>query len=608
MNRSPLSAARLGLAALIIATAALVGFAKSRAIPLPPSQPESPADVPMGPGLPAEAGSSNLSDTLPGGLDASPVLNAMASEMRRSMEGLRIKGRAKPYFLSYLLWDVESRQMEASLGSSEISDADRQQYVEVDLRVGGYDEDQTNFQGGIVFGPRLRAPLPQENDTNLLRQSLWAATDARFKVAVELLAQKRAFRANHHQKENLPDFSRQEVLRRIRRESRTPPDTAKAAALGKELSRYLAEHAWLLESRVAFQYYYTTFYYVDSEGARYIETVKEHTFLASIFTQAADGAPLWDYLRIATRDPMPLGEGSMSAAALKDSLAPLIARLRQLRKSAPLANYRGPVLFTGTAAGELINKALLAPQGRLREPLGAGAEPNFLISLRNRKLFPTEVTILDTPSLSTWNGRSLFGHYSLDHQGQPAKDIILVKNGRVKDFLLGKVPVLEGAPHASNGHWRYGGGFPGVTLVRSSQPQPEGELKARLRRMGEDEGTGYGLVVSKLLDQDAFKLLRHPLAAQLAATDGMGGQGSFALSAPCNFDMLDARTGKTIPVRGLSFPVIDSKSLRDIVGVGDVPHLHEPQAAFSLLCPPLLFSLLDMKGSRSSQPRPPYLP
>src|SRR5690606_33261670 len=230
-------AVRLALSALAIAAAALAGFAESRAMPLPP--PQAPVDMPEGPGIPDEGGFSNPGDTLRAGLDSSPVLNAMASEIRRSMEGLRIKGRAKPYFLSYLLWDVESRQMEASLGSSGISDADRQQYAEVDLRVGGYDEDNTNFQGGIVFGPRLRAPLPQENDTNLLRQSLWAATDARFKVAVELLAQKRAFRANHSEKKSLPDFSRQEVLRRIRRESRTPPDTARASALGRELSGYL---------------------------------------------------------------------------------------------------------------------------------------------------------------------------------------------------------------------------------------------------------------------------------------------------------------------------------------------------------------------------------
>jgi hypothetical protein len=210
--------------------------------------------------------------------------------------------------------------------------------------------------------------------------------------------------------------------------------------------------------------------------------------------------------------------------------------------------------------------------------------------------------------MAAWEGRSLYGHYLLDQQGQPAEDIVLIQDGRVKDFLLGKVPVLNAKGHKSNGHWRYGGGFPGVTLLRSSSPVPEDQIKAKLGAMSMDEGTGYGLIVSKMLDEDAYKLLRHPLAAQLAVTDGLDGRGSFTLTPPCEADMLDARTGKVTPVRGLSFPSLDSKSLRDIAAVGDRPHLLEPQAAFSVLCPSLLFSLLDLKGSHKTQPRLPYIP
>src|SRR6185369_17508081 len=240
-------------------------------------------------------------------------------------------------------------------------------------------------------------------------------------------------------------------------------------ALGEALSGWLGTFPWLLESRVGYQYYYTTFYYVDSEGARLIETVKEHTLLVSLFTQAKDGAPLWDYLRIATRDPLPLGEGPTALAALKDSLQPLLKRMDHLRTAEPLANYRGPILFTDHAAGELLTKALLAPQAHLREPSGSMSEPTFLVSLEGRKLFPGEITVTDAPSMAAYEGRSLFGHYEVDQQGQPGQDIVLVQNGRVKDFLLGKVPVLKAKGHASNGHWRYGGGFPGVTVLRSSK-------------------------------------------------------------------------------------------------------------------------------------------
>ena len=600
---------RRGAALLVLTVGLSAGLAaagKDIAVPVRPPEPHAPVDMPGAPK--AASGSANVTDTATARLDASPVLRAMAHELKRSMDSLRIKGRPRPYFISYLLWDVESHRMQASMGSCEMSDDDRQHMADVDLRVGDYNEDNTDFQGGIVFGPRLRLPLPQENDTNLLRLSLWAATDAKYKVAVEMLAQKRAFLANHSGRDSLPDFSRQKVLTRYRAEPRTPPDTAKTAKLGRELSSYLGGFPWLLESRVGYQYYYTTFHYVDSDGARFIETVKEHTLTVALFTQATDGSPMWDYLRISARDPLPLGDGALSLAALKDSLAPILKRLEYLRTAAPLANYRGPVLFTGQAAGELLNKALLAPQARLREPAGTGAEPNFMVSLSGRKLFPNEVTVIDTPSMAAWQGRSLFGNYLLDQQGQPAEDIVLVKDGRVKDFFQGKVPILKGKGHKSNGHWRYGGGFPGVTLLRSSKPMSDADLRAKLGSLGVDEGTGYGLIVAKVVDDDAFKLLRHPLAAHLAVTDGLDGHGSFSLTPPCEVDRYDARTGKVTPVRGLSFPSLDTKSLRDISAIGDHPHLHEPQASFSVLCPSLLFTLLDLKGSRATQPRLPYIP
>jgi hypothetical protein len=579
---------------------------KQGAAPARAPAPHAPVDVPAAPA--PGVGSANPSDSTEVSLAGSPMLKAMAHELKRSMDSLRIKGRPRPYFISYLVWDVESSRMQASLGSCEMTDEDRQHLLDVDLRVGDYRQDNSNFQGGIVFGPRLRLPMPQENDTNLLRASLWAATDAKYKVAVEALAQKRAFLANHSGDDSLPDFSRLKTSSYYHAESRTPPDTAKAKALGKDLSGWLGTYPWLLESRVGYQYYYTTFYYVDSEGARLIETVKEHTLLVALFTQAKDGAPMWDYLRIATRDPLPLGEGPTSLAALKDSLAPILKRLERLRTAAPLANYRGPVLFTGHAAGELLTKALLSPQARLREPAGTLSEPNFMVSLAGRKLFPGEVTVTDSPSMATWQGRSLFGHYRLDHQGQPAQDIVLVQDGRVKDFLLGKVPVFKAKGHDSNGHWRYGGGFPGVTVLRSSKPTTEAGMRSRLGALGADEGTGYGLIVAKVVDDDAFKLLRHPLAAQLASSEGLDGRGSFSLTPPCEVDMLDSRTGQVTPVRGLSFPAIDTKSLRDIAAVGDAPWLHEPQAAYTVLCPSLLFNLLDLKGSRSNQPHLPYIP
>ena len=161
----------------------------------------------------------------------------MGSELKRSMDSLRMGGGPPPYFLSYLLWDVESYRMQASLGACELAAQEDQRLVEVDLRVGSYRHDNTNFQGGIVFGPRLRLPMPQENDTALIKLALWAATDAKYKVALEQLAQKRAFLENQAGKDTLPDFTRQKVLVQRQAEPRTPPDTAKVVRAGQGTQR-----------------------------------------------------------------------------------------------------------------------------------------------------------------------------------------------------------------------------------------------------------------------------------------------------------------------------------------------------------------------------------
>jgi len=538
----------------------------------------------------------------------SGLIMAMGRELGRSVDSLKLPGLPGPYFISYLLWDMDGFETQASLGSVEKSGRDRQLMLDADLRVGDYRLDNSLYQGGFVFGPTLRSPLPRSGDTLLLRQAIWSLTDARYKVALEMLAQKKAFMSQTREREKLPDFSRQRVLRQIDRDKRFDPDTAAWSGLCRRLSARLIDYPHILESRVAFQHYYTSFYYVDSEGSAYIISLQEHTLVASLLTQAEDGTPLWDFFRLADRDSLVLNPwpGDAFESRIADSLTALAKRLEILIHAPTIDNYRGPVLFTGQAAGDLIHRALLLPQTRLREPLGSNSEPDFLVSLKGRRYFPKGIQVRDNPGLRAWNGHSLFGAYRFDHQGQPARRLDLVEDGRLKDFYQGKVPVFS-ARDSSNGHWRYGGGFPGVVQVTAQKTDDEKQLHRKLLALAKDEGLKQGLMVLRTVDEDAFQLLTHPLADKLPVSDPAGSPGSFAIPAPCAVDKMDVRTGKRQPVRGLVFPPLDSKSLRDIVAVGNKPYLLEPQASFSVLCPSLLFSLLDMKHPRISQPRLPYL-
>ncbi len=537
------------------------------------------------------------------------LLAAMRSELRRSVDSLRLKDHPGPYFLSYWLLDVQGYSVEASQGAIEKAAPQPLRFIDVDLRVGSYDRDQSLYEGGLVGGPRLRAPIPESDDTLLLRQAFWAETDARYKVALEQLAQKQSFLAAHQGRDALPDWSRQKVLQQRDIDSIEPPDTAAWIGLCRKLSASLAKNAWLAESRVAYQYYYITFYYVDSEGSTYIQSIQENTLLAALLCQAQDGAPLWDYFRRASRAGLPGGGrvGATSFEALRDSLDVLAQRLDQLRNTPPLEFYRGPVLFTGSAAGEVIQHALLDPQMRLREALSENSEQPFLLNLQGRKYLPDGFTVRDTPGLQSYQGHKLFGAYKFDHQGQPAEDVTLIEQGRIADFYRGKLP-LQDSIARDNGHWRYGGGFPGVVRVEAAGGIPEAALNDSLRSRTRDEGAPFGLRVSKFMDDDAVKLLRHPLAQSISYGGFAAARGSFSLPAPVEVDAVDDKTGKAMPVRGVTFNALDSKSLRDIAAVGDTAHLLEPLGSFSIICPSLLFSLLDLDGSRQAQPELPLLP
>lgn len=539
----------------------------------------------------------------------STLLVAMHSELKRSMDSLRLKDNPGPYFLSYWLLDIQGYDVEASQGAIEKAAPTPLRFIDVDLRVGSYVHDQSLYEGGLVGGSGLRAPVPESDDTLLLRQAFWAETDARYKVALEQLAQKQSFLAAHHGMDALPDWSRQKVLQQRDIDSIQPPDTAAWIELCRKLSALLAKNTWMAESRVAYQYYYITFYYVDSEGSTYIQSLQENTLLAALLCQAQDGAPLWDYLRMAARAGLPGGghTGATSYEALRDSLAGIVQRLDELRHSKPLEFYRGPVLFSGPAAGEVIQHALLDPQMQLRQALSENSEQPFLLDLQGRKYLPDNFTVRDTPGLGNYQGQALFGSYHFDHQGQPAEEVTLVDKGRLTDFYRGKLPLQISSQH-DNGHWRYGGGFPGVVQVEAPVGVPEGALLDSLRTRTDEEGAPFGLRVSKFLDDDAVKLLRHPLAQSISYGSFAASRGSFSLPAPVEMDAVDNKTGKATPVRGVFFNMVDSKSLRDIAAVGDTPHLLEPQASFSILCPSLLFSLLDLGGSHEAQPKLPLLP
>jgi hypothetical protein len=82
-----------------------------------------------------------------------PLLQAMRDEVNRSVK-LNLPNLEAPYFVQYLLDQSDSFTVSASLGALLARSRDHFRVPEVEVRVGDYKFDNTNFAGGGGGGSR----------------------------------------------------------------------------------------------------------------------------------------------------------------------------------------------------------------------------------------------------------------------------------------------------------------------------------------------------------------------------------------------------------------------------------------------------------------------
>src|ERR1700683_3594405 len=123
------------------------------------------------------------------------TLQAMHDELDRSKTRMQIPGLEKPYFIEYRLLDLDVRTITASFGALVSSTTSHNRFMEVNIRVGSYNLDNSNFISGEQFQGFLGSAgqVGVDGDYESLRQDLWLATDQAYKEAVDSLARKQGF-------------------------------------------------------------------------------------------------------------------------------------------------------------------------------------------------------------------------------------------------------------------------------------------------------------------------------------------------------------------------------------------------------------------------------
>ncbi len=508
-----------------------------------------------------------------------PVLRAMLIEMERSKTKLKLENMPAPYFIDYRLVDTDEYRGEAAFGALRNALRARVRMLRVVVRVGDYKQDSYYGAGeGVVdIGPLDDDPL-------VLRHQLWLATDRAYKAATEALTAKQAELKQFKIDQPVDDFARVPAVESIETIARLDFAPQPWLKLLEESSALYRSDPQVESLDASLRFAATNRYLVNSEGtvARNGESI--YQIHVGGRTQAADGMRLERGRSYEARDSKHLP----SKEKFLNLTNELLATLKQLRE-APVSEeeYRGPVLFLGDAAASvvasLVGPNVLGKRPRLGQngrTLGAWAT-----SYKSRVL-PDFLSVVDDPTLTSFDGQELLGHYDVDDEGVKASRVSVVENGQLMNYLVSRQPIRDFP--SSNGHGRAGAAAPpvptlGNLIVQSSQPSSMEQLKKTLLEMCEQRDLAYGYFVETLGPRLAPRLLYR----------------------------ISTKDGHEELVRGAIFGDLDTRALRNsIVAAGKEATVenHVEPVAESVASPALLFDELEVKRADTSKQKLPEYP
>lgn len=531
------------------------------------------------------------------------ILQAMRTELDRSMEELKLEDYDGPYFMAYLVTDERQNQIAASNGAvaSERGGHARNGYVEV--RCGDYELDNTRAGTGMglmfYFG-RGTNPLPIENDPIALRTALWQITDQTYKKAIRDLLTRRGEEVMKVEQEDRPDdFTPGEPHHHVDPPLDVELDEDAWRDRLRTLSALFDEHAWIESSSVVMRVEHLTQWYANSEGSEIIQEQQMWSLYAECSTTAPeDGQPI-SHVIVHNRtslDDMPSDE------ALASDIETLIAELDALRHAPVLDPYTGPALLAPDVTGVLFHEALGHRLEGERQRDDDSSGQTFAGKIGD-KVIPEFLSVIDDPTLERFNGIGVDGHYRYDQEGHPAERVPLIENGILRNYLMSRTP--NEYQTQSNGHGRSDGlhdpeARMATLIIESTMDLTEDELRQRLIEECRAQGKEFGLIV-------------RDISGGFTNTSHYGFQ-AFA-EHPRMVHRVNVETGEEQLVRGVDIVGTPLASINKIVATGGEPDLFNgfcgagsgtvPQAE---IAPWALSTEIEVQRSQTENRRPPILP
>jgi TldD protein len=512
-----------------------------------------------------------------------PLLKAMQQELDRERDLLLLPNMQRPYFIEYRLDDYQTYEAVANFGALTEEQRQHQRIVRVTVRIGDYTSDSSSSRGdGSV------ELAPEDNDPAALRYALWTTTDEAYKLALRAYATKQAQLKRFEKPPTEKDFSAAKPTVEIEpmlkleinaEEWKKRLIDASGAFMTDPALRAVAPQVQFSSARL--NGIVVNRFIVNTEGTVVRHGYSGYSANYDVNGQADDGMRLErdNGSSAATADKLE------SAAAFHKRAIDDVKSFAELR-AAPLADaedFHGPVLFSGDAATDVLNRLFVPNVEADRPEMGTTARTmGAYQSSYKARVLPEILNVVDDPRETTVDGHSVVGAYQVDDEGVPAQAVQLVDHGKLMNYLIGRTPVRDFP--SSNGHGRAAPGqgaraAAGVMIFKAVTPVPAAEMHQKLVAMAREQ------------DRDVYEV------------ETLGGELVPRVLYRVHPD------GTRQLIRGAVFDELDNRSLRsDIVAAGNDPYVNNvlgpiPQTT---VAPSLLFGDIGVKRAAEEQQKLPY--
>jgi TldD protein len=529
----------------------------------------------------------------------SPLLAVMQTELDRSVKTL---GAQNPpaYYIGYTITDTQRAEVSGSNGALLSSSENRNRWMEVSVRTGNYDLDNTHKVGqrqSQSGGPGEPAPI--DDDPEVLRRALWLETDKQYKSAAEWLIKIKTGKEVKVETEegSAPDFTHEQAHTYIGPENSIQLDRKPWEAKVRTYTKAFRDSTAVINSIVTFTAQAQNAYQVTSEGTQLQYGQIRYRLELFIQGKAPDGMDLDRYYNFDWVKPEDAPDDKAvyaASASMRKELEGLVA--------APLNEPSvGPALLTGRAAAVFFHEVFgHRAEGHRQKDV---AEGQTFAKKVGEPILPPFLSIVDDTTMRKLGPTDLLGYYEYDDEGVKAHRVTLVDHGVLKDFEMSRSP-LVGFPH-SNGHGRRQLGASPVSrqgnlIVESSKTMTNAQLRAKFIELVKEQGKPYGLLIDDIAGGFTFT--------------GRGQPQAFQVQPLVVYKVFaDGRPDEL--VRGVDIVGTPLAALTKIVATGDTPEVFNgycgaesgsvPVAAAS---PAILTSELEVQKKETSTDRPPILP